>query len=601
MITIKKFFNKVFNIIISGTLAKRLILLLLIGIILPIILMTYINIRSTFDKMVNQYTEKNLSNISFLSKIMGDYYNDINNIPMNFFTSSDVLRPILNGANGGYINSIEVYDYLKNFLYNRHDIDSIYLYTAGNGTLSYLDRTKTSDSFNGYVNINDLSKYIPEYNKLSFTNRFYISSLKEDNNQRKNITQNQLILNFDNKSILAVLSINFNTNFFDEQSKNLNLKEDEVVLALDKDYHIMYQFGASNLSNQIMNKIINNNFSQDKGLQYIKTGAVKYLSTYCWNTNKQYLFIKITPVNYIYKEVISLFYSDIYVIIIFLILFVIISFSISNSISKPIKKIVENMKRIEKGNFKIKIDIKTHSSELILLIDKFNLMAEEIDRLFNETYKMEIAQKTAELNALQAQINPHFLYNTLQTIQGMALKRNAYEIEKMVNALGDILKYSLRNESNIVTLKEEMAYVDKFLLIQRFKYINNLSVNIQFDQDTANLKVPKMILQPLIENCFIHGFDSRKDKFILDIKCTNNENFISIEISDNGKGIDPKRLKKIRSDLNQNVINMNYSGIEIGLLNVNYRLGILFRNQAKIEINSVPLENTTIILTIPYI
>ncbi len=603
MLKVKRFLHKAIHTIINGTLAKRLILLLFIGIIIPITLITLINIQSTFQKMINQYEEKNLSTVAFLSEILGDYYKDINNLPMTFLTSNDVVRPILGGARDGYINSPEVYDYLKKFSYSRNDIDSIYLYTAGNETLSYLDRTNTSNSINTKVDKALLGDYIPDYDKLDINHRFYISELKEHRDSgKKYFTQNQLIIDFDNKSMLAVLSINLNTNFFDQQNKNLNLKKDESVVVLDKNYKLLYQFGVSKVAAQISNNIFYKDKSKTHGIKYIVVNEKKYLTTYSWNSDRQYLFIKIIPVNYIYHEVISLFYSDFLILVLLLIIFIIISTGISRSITTPIRGIVESMRAIERGKFDVKIDIKTHSKELVLLIDKFNLMAEEIDRLFNETFKMEMAQKTAEFNALQAQINPHFLYNTLQTIQGMALKRNAYEIDKMVNALGDILKYSLRNEndSNTVLLREELEYVDKFLLIQRFKYINNLQVDIRFEEAVLELKVPKMLLQPLIENCFIHGFDSNKSMFILEIECVKSNNNIVIKITDNGKGIETERLLKINGILEQKVFNKDYSGIEIGLANVNYRLGILFQSQAKMEVYSTPFEYTTIIITIPF-
>jgi two-component system sensor histidine kinase YesM len=227
-------------------------------------------------------------------------------------------------------------------------------------------------------------------------------------------------------------------------------------------------------------------------------------------------------------------------------------------------------------------------------------MAGEINKLFNECFKMQIAQKTAEFQALQAQINPHFLYNTLQTVQYMAVKRHAYEVYSIISALGDILKYCVRNKENIVALSEEFAYVDKFLLIQRFKYVNNLDVHLNFDDEVKSVKVSKMILQPLIENCFGHGFESNITKFRIEVDCIKIGESVLINISDNGKGIEADKLKELQDDLNRDEEIVNFNGDEVGIMNVNTRLKILYKDKYAMSISSIPFEKTTISIKIPF-
>jgi two-component system sensor histidine kinase YesM len=361
----------------------------------------------------------------------------------------------------------------------------------------------------------------------------------------------------------------------------------------------MYKYGDFELTEANVNEFQKINYTNKNGYMYLKLNGHNNLVVYYKDPNSRYVSLKVIPVSVLKQSVHSIVRDNIELSIIFILAAVILVVFISNRMSLPVKKLAENMKKMETGKFNVRIDYKTSSSEFTFLFQKFNLMAEEINKLFNEKYRLELAQRSAELFALQAQINPHFLYNTLQTVQWMALKRDAYEINAIVVALRDILKYCLKNSGDIVKLGEELDYVNKYLAIQKFRHMDNLEVIVQIEEAAKRIDVPKMILQPLIENCFIHGFQHSAGRYRIEIRCYCMANDCILEITDNGKGMSQERVDRLEQEMSRLEETDNYTRDGIGISNVNLRLKLLYKGSTRLKITSLPDIKTTITLILP--
>lgn len=558
----------------------------------------YFTFTGIFDKMVEQYTEKTLNNIIYLSKTFRNYFDEINKFSVSFYEDSRILYSLHSGIDNNYINDTYIYDRVYQFHYSRKDLDRICFYL--DSTKKIAVRSSVSTIYDK-IDETRLKELIPSLDKTYVTNRPYLSGMIEDENfDGKVFTVNQLVTDYDGQTRLSILSIDFNFNILNTQAEIIDLKKGATLLLLNENFNVVYKKGNSKLDANILNELKSMDFPGISGSEYITGNNGKELVIYCRNKANRNLLVEIIPVRYIYEDLKPIINKNVVLAGGIVILFLIMSFIISKSLSTPIKKLVRNMKQVKKGEFNVRIGYKPYSTELTLLIDKFNLMIEEIDRLINEEYKMKIAKKTAELQALQAQVNPHFLYNTLQNIQYMALKRQAYEIDSIVTTLREIMEYCLRSGSNIVTLNEELEYVNKYLLIQRFKYVNKLDVSVDYDDDTGAVMVPRMMLQPLIENCFLHGFGNNTKKHRIFISCKRHEDYITIDVTDNGIGIDPDRLSELREELDNQPENIDYDGEEIGIKNVNTRLKILYKNRTRIEISSIPFKKTTVTIKIPF-
>jgi len=210
--------------------------------------------------------------------------------------------------------------------------------------------------------------------------------------------------------------------------------------------------------------------------------------------------------------------------------------------------------------------------------------------------ELEEALKFMELKALQSQVNPHFLFNTLTTMAGVALLEGAEETSSLLKALSRLLRYSLRRIGQSVTLSEELASVNDYLSIQRARFGERIAVTMEITEDVLDAQIPVFTLQPLVENAIIHGLESREEG-LLTVKCRQEETTVVIEVSDNGAGISHKRLAEIRESRGENSGRGHTTGI--GIDNVHKRLQHFFGMSCNLHIESELNKGTQVSLRIP--
>ena len=276
---------------------------------------------------------------------------------------------------------------------------------------------------------------------------------------------------------------------------------------------------------------------------------------------------------------------------------IIISLFLSSSIVKPVKELQSLMKDVEKGNLDIRYDDE-REDEIGQLGQSFNKMIEQIKNLIDKVYMGEKSKREAELRALQTQIQPHFLYNTLDTIHWMALEHEANDIVDMVEALTNLFRISISRGEEIIPYLEEMKHIESYLLVQKVRYEEKLSYEILWDERLKEYKVLKLIIQPLVENGIYHGIRKKRGQGKILIKIEIIDNEIIIRVKDNGIGIKPEKLTEIREILKGNKEN---TGIGYGMFNVHERMKLMFGDEYGIEIKSKYKEGTEIILNHPLI
>ena len=233
------------------------------------------------------------------------------------------------------------------------------------------------------------------------------------------------------------------------------------------------------------------------------------------------------------------------------------------------------------------------------------MLRELIEKEYNET----ILRKQAELNALQGQINPHFLYNTLDTIRGQALWEGMDSIADMTQALAKCLRYCININNEMVTLAEEFENVQNYIKIQQTRFSEKLQFEIDIDalmdKDILRYKVPKLTIQPIVENAVFHGLEKKKDKGKVTIKAFATDTRLSINIIDNGLGIPPKRLKILNKDLYlgqaSDAKDDSDKKQSIGLYNVNQRIKLYYGDEFGLRIQSIEGVKTNVEIIVPII
>lgn len=247
-----------------------------------------------------------------------------------------------------------------------------------------------------------------------------------------------------------------------------------------------------------------------------------------------------------------------------------------------VKTIVSATKAVSQGDFKNQIDTKNVQQELKEIAEAINQMTVSINDYIEDIYTLEIKQRDADMRALQAQINPHFLYNTLEYIRMYALSRNQEELADVVYAFSALLRNNTTQEK-VKTLAEEVAFCEKYVYLYQMRYPDKIAYHVTVDPKLAQLYLPKFTLQPLVENYFVHGIDYQRNDNAISIKAYKDEGQIVIQIKDNGKGATAEEVAKINDTLKIEEIEKQTS---IGIKNVHERLRGLFGKAYRMEIDA---------------
>lgn len=267
------------------------------------------------------------------------------------------------------------------------------------------------------------------------------------------------------------------------------------------------------------------------------------------NIDAGWTILSLSPVSELNGELAS-FQRVMYVAIsICMLVSLMMALLLSENISAPIRKFIQSMSHAESGNFNIIIRYR-RKDEFSYLFNRYNKLLQQIKALIDKLYVTELRKKEAELKTLQAQINPHFLYNTLDSINWLAINHDIPEISHMVTSLSDFFRYSLSKGRNIIPLRDELRQVESYLDIQQFRFQDKLEYHLE-DTDSRLLEeclVVKLSLQPLVENAIIHGIQKRRGKGTIRIRVESSEEILCISVFDNGAGADPERLNQLLTD-----------------------------------------------------
>ncbi len=275
------------------------------------------------------------------------------------------------------------------------------------------------------------------------------------------------------------------------------------------------------------------------------------------------------------------------------------AWSISASIYIPIKKLHDVTTTITKNDLQVLVSSE-NADEITELGLSFNIMIHKIQELLNEKINEQKILQKSELKALQAQINPHFLYNTLDTIVWMAEANKTDKVIEIVHALSSFFRISLSKGKDWITIREEIEHVRSYLVIQKMRYRDILDYDIEVDDDLLEGTILKLTLQPLVENALYHGIKNKRNGGKINVRVKRVDgNFVQLEVQDDGVGFTPQKLAQIRAEMDNEVGEISMQEGGFGLENVHKRIQLYFGKQYGLVIKSKYLEGTLVIARIP--
>lgn len=272
-----------------------------------------------------------------------------------------------------------------------------------------------------------------------------------------------------------------------------------------------------------------------------------------------------------------------------------LSYYIPLSITRPIRRLTQVTDQVAKGDLTVRSDV-TGGLEARVLSDSMNTMIDKINELLEQVKTEQVRLRKAEFELLQSQINPHFLYNTLDAIVWLAEAGEQKKVVSMVGSLSDFFRISLNQGQDILDVREELQHVRSYLEIQQMRYQDILQYEICVPEELYSSRIPKITLQPLVENALYHGIKNKRGKGMIRIDGEMEDSDCILRITDNGRGMTPERLGQVR----EGIRNRNACATEIyGLYNVNERIRLNFGEKYGITITSTYGEGTCVTVRLP--
>lgn len=370
--------------------------------------------------------------------------------------------------------------------------------------------------------------------------------------------------------------------YFNEILNNVKVFTGNNIYILNKQGYIITDKIFKNKTGfKFYERYVNDILNKKKGSFNCNIDNKEYIAYFYTAKVTGIKIVELIPKYVIYQQRRLVIVTFFIITIMFCFIAIVTSYIFSNNISKPISKLSDLMKKVKSGDRNVNFDIKSND-EIGNLGNSFNEMLKEINRLIEEVYIKQYLLQEAEFKALKSQVNPHFLYNTLESINWMAKLGDSKGVSVMVTTLGKFLRYGISKKGDIVTVREELQQTENYLTIQKIRYGKRFEISFQVEEDIYDKKMLKLLIQPLVENAIIHGLEPKVGSGILIIRGFKKNKNIEFCIMDNGVGMGKSNTK----------------GEGIGMENVNKRIKLKYGEDYGLKVE-VKNEFTCVSFEIP--
>lgn len=591
----------------------KLFIIIFIAIIMPMISVSSILYKRSEQAITEQISKVVISSIDFAINNIDTSLSAVNAMSDLMMTDSNLISTAKRQYS--FLNDEKINEYaqmrdLLNFFIRRirtqnllEGIDSFYLYLEHQNTI--IDSATTFYEDINKENIDFLQKLKDRKSKDSWfvsnvVDYYTLNKIETRLGHNKLITFNKLLEDEQGK-IDAVLAINVNENFISDYYNRIQKGIPGNFVAMDKAGYIV-AFSDKNLIGSKIDEysILNDKINKSKnssGSFFLKLENEDKFVVYSISKYTQWKYIVIISASQILGKIYE-GQKFLYIIIFVSALCIFgITFILSSSFYKPLEKLVFAMQKIENRNLEARIDDK-RKDEYQKVYEGFNNMAGELKGLISDLSNEKILKKEAEIKLLQAQLNPHFLYNTLDSIYSIATIKKVDEISQMVSALSKFFRISLSGGKNTVTLRESLDLVISYLTIQNIRFKGKINYEIKVPEELMQFKVPKLILQPIVENSIYHGIERKKGAGHLIIFGESDGEIIKLSVEDNGVGIAENKLEELRNSILRDSFEDSKN---FALKNLNRQLKLKYGQEYGLNIQSILGEGTYVTVVIPIV
>ncbi|MCI3922883.1 sensor histidine kinase [Paenibacillus sp. TRM 82003] len=546
------------------------------------------------QKEINEASLQTMSSIQTNVDLM---VSNLNNYSKMIFSDSNLQNLLREGS---VYSDLQTQAAVSHYLYNLMQavpiIESVHIFDNSGHRFSV--GTQQAPTF-AKANV----KEAPWYEQVvadqgKFTLKLNGSGAFADDAEGNFVSFIRLIRDLDDTSPLGILVINISADAFVQAYSDLSDEDVLQVAILDENNEIISAM-EDNSVELLKQELKDDNgtmgaaFRQsDAGFLEMSMNAQLYTVSYRLGGTVDWKFVGITPNKTIYANNKSLVLLALLLLVINGTVFFASSFIISRSIISPIHRLLRSMTKAQDGKFQ-EVSVTSTSYEFEQLYNGYNDMIAQIHRLLKRIVEEQNTIRQAELSALQAQIKPHFLYNTLDSITSLALSGNNDRVCELIEALGSYYRMSVSKGRDVITVGEEIEMVRNYMKIQKARYENVFEVLFDVDEECRAYPILKLVLQPLVENALYHGIRPKGTKGWLKINARKVEGSVILSVSDDGVGMSEEAIKEVlQSEITD-------SPKSFGLWGTMQRLRIFYKNEDCVRLDSEPGRGTTITLVIP--
>lgn len=585
----------------TGRLAYKLFVPFTTIVLLVVVLLGAVSDQRLRGEAVRHSIDSAANNLLLVNRNVEDYMDGIAQFTLPQLQYDDLIHAVLNEKND-YGSRMYLENYLRRMYYSRSDLNSLQLYIVGEDK-TY---TLTRETYNVVI------RAVPGggtaqagwYKTLleQPDNQLYRSLLGKKTGENGEaaaegsfLSYHRVLRSIASRQPQAVLTAYVNPSALDEILRDAPLEEGEHLLLIGRDGDPYYAddygfYREASIAGGLMRALPR---SQD-GPSDWKIGRERYLLMANESAEGGWTLAKPMPYSRIYDAADQARRWNILIGAGFVVLSALLVAFVSGAITRPLARLAQRMNRFSGGDFETQAPVRGHD-EIAHLARHFNDMVQRTNELINERYRMKLVEQSAILKALEAELNPHFLYNALQAISTQALRGGRLDIADMVDDLAQSLRYCIGG-SDIVAASDELRHIERYLSLQKARFGSRLRVEYAWNDSLLDLRIPRLSVQSLVENSIKHALERVKDTVTITIRAERTEGGATITVSDDGPGIEASRLKEVRDSLQKPFTERE--GGHIGLRNLHTRLQILYGEQAGLAIETGE-QGTTLILHIP--
>jgi two-component system sensor histidine kinase YesM len=558
---------------------SKLLFIFLTMILTPVILLSFFEFYYS-KKMLADKTNDYLKNLAAvtLSKI-DSTVSDIENVAF-YINGNNTIQASLKAEKQVVGNRVAYYELhsdirqiLASYVLLRQEINAICIHSESGREYTYT-KTRNGPSL-------DITKYIRDEKQYWAVDKNHIVLMKK-------------LYAFPTQSLLGYIALDVNAKSLYDIIADIDLTKSGRIFLVNEEGRILAT-ESETLSGELLDEPYRNFLGENEAFYNNVRVGNTYYSVYNSGaiSNGWYMVLAI-PRDYYMRDITKLKNVIIPITLMTAFLTALLSILVSRGITRPIRFLSGAMENFGQGNFDINCQVDSED-EIGRLSHTFNQMVMDMNSLVNTVYEQKVMKQEAQMKSLQMQINPHFLYNTLDTINWMARIRHVDEIGDMVAALSNMMRYSLEKKS-FVRLGEEVKSLKDYIAIQNYRYRDKMVAEIEIDESLMSLYIPRLLIQPILENAIVHGIEEKLDKGHILVAARREDEDLYIQIIDDGVGMTEETMSHIlREDYS-----MKKSGhTSIGVVNVNRRIQMIYGKDYGLLVQSVLGAGTKITIHIP--